>query len=394
MTAQRVRATLWGVRSSSWIFRLVAGGLLAFLLSGGAEAAAPAPPPAAPSPSPSPSPLGEPGAAGAPAAAGFYVTRSGVAMGTLVQLRIFVEGEPSAEIDDAVGAKIDRAFAEIRRLEGLMTTWRPDSEISRINAAAGRSAVAVSPEVFDVIQASLDYSRRSDGVFDISYYGLKGLWHFDDDLRAELPDPAEIKRRLPLINWRQIRLNKQARTVMLGKPGMAINLGGIGKGYAVDAAVRVLRSQGLRNGMVQAGGDLMLFGSKAGQPFLAGIRDPRSPAADDYFAVCPVRDHAFSTAGDYERGFVKGGVRYHHILDPRTGYPARAARSVTVYAKDATTADGLDDAILIMGAERGLQLIESIPDAGAVIVDANNQVHISKRMQGLVRIVHPPTPGI
>lgn len=392
VTARRVQATFFCVHSSLWISRLVAGGLLVFWLGSGAEAAAPAPAP--PPAAPSTARPAEPAAASAPAAAGFYVTRSGVAMGTLVQLRVFIEGEPSAEIDDAVGAKIDRAFAEIRRLEGLMTTWRPDSEISRINAAAGRSAVAVSPEVFEVIQASLDYSRRSDGVFDISYYGLKGLWHFDDDLRAELPDPAELKRRLPLINWRQIRLNKQARTVMLGKPGMAINLGGIGKGYAVDAAVRVLRSQGLRNGMVQAGGDLMLFGSKAGQPFLAGIRDPRSPAPDDFFAVCPVRDHAFSTAGDYERGFVKGGVRYHHILDPRTGYPARAARSVTVYAKDATTADGLDDAILIMGAERGLQLIESIPDAGAIIVDANNQVHISKRMQGLVRIVHPPTPGI
>jgi thiamine biosynthesis lipoprotein len=330
----------------------------------------------------------------ASAANGFYVSRSGVAMGTFVQLRVFVDGEPSAQIDDAVGAKIDRAFAELRRLEGLMTTWRPDSEISRINAAAGRSAVVVSPEVYEVVSAAVDYSRRSDGVFDISYYALKGLWHFDDDLKPELPDPAEIKRRLPLINWRQIRLNKAAHSVMLGKPGMAINLGGIGKGYAVDAAVKVLRNLGLRNGMVQAGGDLMLFGSKSGQPFLAGVRDPRSAAADDYFAVCPVRDHAFSTAGDYERGFVKAGVRYHHILDPRTGYPAHAARSVTVYAKDATTADGLDDAILILGVDKGMKLIESIPDAGAIIVDANNQVHISKRLQGLVRIVHPPTPGI
>ena len=339
---------------------------------------------------PAPTSTGEVSAANP---AGFFVTRSGVAMGTLVQLRVFVEGEPSAQIDDAVGAKIDRAFAEIRRLEGLMTTWRPESEISRVNAAAGRAAVPVSPEVFSVVQESINYSRRSGGAFDISFYALKGLWHFDDDLRPELPNPEEIKRRLPLIGWKQIRLNPKDHTIMLGKPGMAINLGGIGKGYAVDAAVRVLRDLGLRNGMVQAGGDLMLFGSKAGQPFVAGIRDPRGNAGD-YFAVCPVRDHAFSTAGDYERGFVKDGTRYHHILDPRTGYPARAARSVTVYAKDATTADGLDDAILIMGPERGMQLIDSIPDAGAIIVDAKNQVHISKRLQGMVRIVHPPTPGV
>ncbi len=359
----------------------------AALAAGTAPQQQASPPPVSP---PAPTSTGEVSAA---SPAGFYVTRSGVAMGTLVQLRVFVEGEPSAQIDDAVGAKIDRAFAEIRRLEGLMTTWRPDSEISRVNAAAGRAAVAVSPEVFAVVQDSINYSRRSGGAFDISFYALKGLWHFDDDLRPELPNPEEIKRRLPLISWKQIRLNPKEHTIMLGKPGMAINLGGIGKGYAVDAAVRVLRDLGLRNGMVQAGGDLMLFGSKAGQPFVAGIRDPRGNAGD-YFAVCPVRDHAFSTAGDYERGFVKDGTRYHHILDPRTGYPARAARSVTVYAKDATTADGLDDAILIMGPERGLQLIDSIPDAGAIIVDANNQVHISKRLQGMVRIVHPPTPGV
>jgi thiamine biosynthesis lipoprotein len=338
------------------------------------------------------------GAAQAPPApaspAGFYVTRSGIAMGTAVQMRVWIEGEPAAEIDDAVGAKIDRAFAEFRRLEGLMTTWRPDSEISRINAAAGRAAVPVSPEIYDVIAASLEYARLSGGAFDISFYGLKGLWHFNDDLRPELPDPAEIKRRLPLINWRQIHLDPKAHSVRLGRAGMAIDLGGIGKGFAVDAAVRVLRDQGVRNGMVQAGGDLMLFGSKSGQPFLAGVRDPRSAAMDDYFAVCPLINHAFSTAGDYERGFVKNGVRYHHILDPRTGYPAHGARSVTVYAKDATTADGLDDAILILGPERGLKLIESIPDAGAIIVDADNKVHISKRLQGLVKIVHPPTPGI
>jgi thiamine biosynthesis lipoprotein len=138
----------------------------------------------------------------------------------------------------------------------------------------------------------------------------------------------------------------------------------------------------------------MLFGSKGGQPFKAGVRDPRSPHPDDYFAVCPVQDHAFSTAGDYERSFVRDGKRYHHILDPRTGYPSTGARSVTIYAKDATTADGLDDAVLILGPQKGLQLVESLPDVGAIIVDGQNRVHISRRLKGLVQIVHPPTPGI
>lgn len=320
-------------------------------------------------------------------------------MGTFVQIRVFIdepESSRSPAKDEVVTGLIERAFAEIRRLEGLMTTWRDDSEISRINAAAGQSAVPVSPEVMEVIERSLAFSRMSGGAFDISFYALKGLWRFDDDLTPALPDPVELRRRLPLINWRLIAVDRPNHSVRLGKPGMAINLGGIGKGYAVDAAVTVLKRGGLKNGLVQAGGDLMIFGSKGGQPFMAGVRDPRSPDPQDYFAVCPIIDHAFSTAGDYERAFIypKDKKRYHHILDPRTGYPARAARSVTVYAKDATTADGLDDAILIMGVQRGLQLIESIPDAGAIIVDSKNKVHISSRLRSLVQIAHPPSDGI
>ena len=346
-------------------------------------------------------PSGPPAAPAADKGRGYYITRTGTAMGTFVQLRVFIDEPQSTHTqarEDAVGQHLDAAFAEIRRLEALMTTWRDDSDVSRINAAAGGPAVVVAPEALDVIDKSLDFSRRSAGAFDISFYALKGLWRFDDDLTPKLPDPAEIRRRLPLINWRQIAVDRAARSVRLGRAGMAINLGGIGKGYAVDAAVRVLKQAGYPNGLVQAGGDLMIFGSKAGQPFMAGVRDPRSPVPENYFAVCPVIDHAFSTAGDYERAFIlnDGGKpqRYHHILDPRTGYPARGARSVTVYAKDATTADGLDDAILIMGVARGLALIESIPDAGAIIVDAQNKVHISSRLRALVHIVHPPSDGL
>lgn len=331
---------------------------------------------------------------------GYFVTRTGTAMGTFVQVRVYLDkpvATHTAEVEATVGADLDRAFAEIRRLEALMTTWRTDSDVSRINAAAEKtptSAVAVSPEVLDVIERSISYARLSNGAFDISFYALRGLWHFDEDLVPVLPDPVEIRRRLPLIDWRQIKVDRAHGTVRLARTGMAINLGGIGKGYAVDAAVRVLKTAGYKDGMVQAGGDLMLFGSKGGKPFMAGVRDPRSPHADDYFAVCPVLDHAFSTAGDYERSFIKDGKRYHHILDPRSGYPTSGARSVTLFAKDATTADGLDDAVLILGPEKGLKLIESLPDVGAIIVDGENRVHISRRLQGRVRIVHPPTPGL
>jgi thiamine biosynthesis lipoprotein len=136
----------------------------------------------------------------------------------------------------------------------------------------------------------------------------------------------------------------------------------------------------------------MLSGTKGGRPWQAGIRDPRGPR-DSYFAIAGVKDHAFSTAGDYERFFFIDGKRYHHIIDPKTGYPATGARSVTIYAPDATTADGLDDAVLILGPEKGMKLIESLRDVGAVIVDMDNKVHISKRLQDVVKILKDPTPG-
>lgn len=321
---------------------------------------------------------------------GRILSRSTLAMGTAVQVRVYSDGHrPDSEIEQAM----DRALEEFRRLEALMTTWRQDSDVSRINAAAGQRPVVVSPEVLEVVQRSLVFSRRSQGAFDISFYALRGLWRFDGEITPHLPDPQEIAARRRLIDWRQIRVDPRQRTVMLLRPGMAIHLGGIGKGYAVDAASRLLREAGFPDHVVQAGGDLMLAGTKGGVPWMAGVRDPRG-GPEEVFAVCPVQDHAFSTAGDYERSFILGGRRYHHILDPRTGYPATAARSVTIYAPDATTADGLDDAVFILGPERGLRLVESTPGVGAIIVDAHNRVHISSRLKGRVQILRPPSPGL
>jgi thiamine biosynthesis lipoprotein len=174
---------------------------------------------------------------------------------------------------------------------------------------------------------------------------------------------------------------------------MAINLGGIAKGYAVDKAAAVLAKNGFTDVVVQAGGDLLVKGRKGEAPWTVGIRDPRGPL-DDFFALAPITDASFSTAGDYERAFVKDGHRYHHILDPRTGHPATACRSVTILAKDALTADELDDAVFILGPEKGLPLIEAREGVGAVIVTADNKVIVSKRLEGKVTIVHPPTEGI
>jgi len=307
------------------------------------------------------------------------------AMGTLVQLTIWTP-------DEAAAANAAQAvFKEIHRLDDMMTSWR-DSEIFRINAAAGEHAVPVSDETLKVIERALDVSRKSHGIFDITVGSFHGLWKFDQDMDGTLPDPAEVKKRLKLVNWRDVILDKQHKTVRLRRKGERITLGGIAKGYAVDRGVAVMKHLGLQNFILQAGGDMYVSGDKSGTPWVVGIRDPRGPR-DASFAVAPVKDHSFSTSGDYERGFVKDGVRYHHIIDPRDGQPARASRSVTVRAHDAFTADAWSKVLFILGAQGAMDLVEKKKDFDALWVDHQNKVHMSSGLKGLVHILHEPTPG-
>jgi thiamine biosynthesis lipoprotein len=323
----------------------------------------------------------------APAFVPEKVVGEGHAMGTHLAYSAFT----TAALDAGrVHSAFDAATAEIVRLEKLMTTWSPDSEVSRVNAAAGKEAVKVGEETFDVIRESLNASRMSGGAFDITFETLHGLWKFDQDLDPHPPSPAEVRARLKFLGFGHVKLDESAHSVFLDESHVRIGLGGIAKGYAVDRASKVLLDAGLVSYYVQAGGDLYTHGDKpGGEPWQAGVRDPRGPDGD-YFAMMPVSDHAFSTAGDYERSYIVGGKRYHHIIDPHTGYPATASRSVTIWAPTALLADEIDDAVFIMGPEKGLALVESLDGVGAVIVDAQNRVWTSKRLEGKVRPVHPP----
>lgn len=294
----------------------------------------------------------------------------------------------------AVRAAFDAAVAEIKRVEALMTTWRDDSEISRINAAAGNAPVAVGDETFAIVENSVHTSQISGGTFDITFHSLHGLWKFDEDLDPHPPQEKDVKARLPFVDWHNIKLDASKKTVMLTKAGTQIGLGGIAKGYGVDRAVAVLEKAGLTSFFVQAGGDLFARGRKPdGTEWQAGIRDPRGPESK-YFAKLSLEDHAFSTAGDYERSYVVGGKRYHHIIDPRTGQPATACRSVTIWAPNALLADGIDDAVFILGPQKGLELVESLDGVGAVIVDAKNNLWVSKRLHGKLQVVGVPGEGI
>jgi thiamine biosynthesis lipoprotein len=311
------------------------------------------------------------------------------AMGTKITLMAFT----TPLLDETeIKAALLSAFAEFQRLEAVMTTWREDSEVSRINQAAGNQPVKVGPDTFAVIDKSLWIAEKSSGVFDISFDAMRGLWNFDEAKGDEIPDKAAIAKARKLIDYRKISIDRPAATVKLDKPGMRINLGGIAKGYAVDAAAKKLDDAKITAFFVQAGGDLFVRGKKPdGTSFHVGVRDPRGSGPSDAFATVDVSDHAFSTAGDYERAFVKDGKRYHHIIDPRTGYPATACRSVTIWAKDAFTADAIDDAVFILGPEKGLALVESLDGVGAVIVDKDNRVWVSPRLEGKVTVFRPPT---
>jgi FAD:protein FMN transferase len=319
------------------------------------------------------------------------VTADGKAMGTHIVFAAY-----TTETVDATKtrAAFEAALVEIRRIETLMTTWKPDSEVSKINAAAGKSAVVVGDETFAVIKESVHTSEISEGTFDITFHTLHGLWKFDEDIDPHPPTDKEIKKRLAFLGWRNIKLDEAKKSVMLAKPETQISLGGIAKGYAVDKAAAVLSAAGLTSFFVQAGGDLYAKGKKPdGSDWQAGIRDPRGKEGQ-YFAKLPLSDHAFSTAGDYERSYVVNGKRYHHIIDPRTGQPATACRSVTIWAPNAFIADAIDDAVFILGPEKGLKLVESIDGVAAVVVDARNNVWISKRLQGKLEVVAVPTDGI
>ena len=314
---------------------------------------------------------------------------TGQAMGTVVTVFIWHDDEVKA------AKAADAVFAEMKRIDSVMTTWTPDSEVSKVNAAAGVKPVAVSQETFDVIARAQDVAKRTKGIFDITVGAFKGLWKFDQDMDGTLPNPVDVKKRLALIGYQHVALDKKKRTVFLKKKGMSITLGGIAKGYAVDKCVKLLYDQGFTSFMVQAGGDMFVAGKKGADPWVVGIRDPRGATKDAMFATAPVEDHSFSTSGDYERGFVKDGKRYHHILDPRTGQPAMKSRSVTVRAKDAFTADAWSKVLFILGPVEALKVIkrEKLEDFEVVWVDDKNAVTMTPALSSVVTQLKPPTPG-
>ncbi|MFN7980558.1 MAG: fused MFS/spermidine synthase [Vicinamibacterales bacterium] len=315
------------------------------------------------------------------------VARSGLAMGSSLTLMAWASDE------DATNRAFDAVFAEFDRLDHLMSVWKEGSDVLRLNAAAGDHPVPVSPETMEALVTAHQISEWTHGKFDVTFGALTDVWKFDHDQDNTVPSAAAIAARLPLIDYRRLVIDQPAGTAFLQTKGMRVHLGGIGKGYAVERAEGILRKAGLVNFSIQAGGDLYVAGRRGDRPWRLGIADPRNPDGE-IFARVELSDSTFSTSGDYERFFIKDGVRYHHIIDPATGQPATRSRSVTVVTKRPVIADGISKGIFLLGPEGGLALAAQVPDVEVVIVGADNHVYMSPGLKGRVEIVHPPTDGL
>jgi len=302
---------------------------------------------------------------------GSWVRREEAIMGTAVSVELWCDDRRAGD------AAADAVMAEMHRIDATMSPHKPMSELSRINRNASAEAVPLSVEMAGLVERAMFFSHLSGGAFDITYASVGELY----DYRAGVaPNDEAVAQARAAVGWRHLVLDPRARTLRFGRAGMRIDLGGFAKGHAVDNACKILRRRGIEHAMVAAGGDSRVIGSRGTslhdrRPWTIAIRDPRRP--DAVVAVLPLEDTSISTSGDYERFFERDGVRHHHIVDPATGRSPHSVRSVTVLASDGLTSEALSKCVFVLGVEHGLALVESVPGADAVIVDADGQLHRS-----------------
>lgn len=304
------------------------------------------------------------------------VKRAQMQMGTLVKITAVARSESIAQAAATAG------FAEIHRLEELLSTWISTSELSRVNTSAGVTPVSVGPDTMTVVQGAIHVAEMTNGGFNIAIGPAVNAWDVIESRR--IPTESELEALRPLVDLTLIHVDVRAQTIFLEKTGMRIDVGGIGKGYAADQAVMALKKAGALAGVVALSGDIKTFGQlSGGKKFPVGIQHPRKEG--EVLAFIDLEDEAISTAGDYERFFEHDGIRYHHILDPHTLHPARRCQSVTVVAREGIWTDGLDTGIFVMGAELGMRLVETLPDVEAIIVDHEGSVQVSSGLRNRIR---------
>lgn len=303
------------------------------------------------------------------------VTRT--SLHTITSMTVVTSNEQQAQ------QAIDAAYRELERLGQMLNFYADDSELTSINKNAGIRPVKVSPETFDVIQKAVFASENTEGAFDATVGPLVKLWDFK---KGVIPDKDDIEELLDQVGYQNIVLDSAAQTVYLKEEGAQIDLGGILKGYAADKASLVLQKNGLSSGIVTVGGEVRAFGNKPdGTPWIVGIQNPRQKGPnDEVIATIALSNRSISTSGDYIKFFEKDGVRYHHILNPKTGYPAEQCGSVTVIANDGVTADGFSK-IFVLGPEKGLKIAKKV-GFDAIFIDCNGKISMSEGLQDRIRL--------
>lgn len=270
---------------------------------------------------------------------------------------------------------MEKLVSEMQRIDQLMSPYKDTSELSLINQQATQQPTKISFELFYVIQQSLEFSRLTQGAFDISFSSVGYLYDYRQRVS---PDKQQIEQLKQAINYKNIHLDKNKGTIYFSDPRIKIDLGGIAKGYAVDRCIEILQKAQVKNAYVSAGGDSRMIGRKDDRLWYIGIRHPRYKSK--LVANLPLENIAVSTSGDYERFFIKDGIRYHHIIDPKSGTSASSVQSVTILAADSLTADALSTSVFVLGVQAGMQLINSQQGISAIIIDHRGKLFLSQDM--------------
>jgi thiamine biosynthesis lipoprotein len=293
-------------------------------------------------------------------------------MGTRIFVELWAEEKDKQRGEQAIDAVMD----EMRHIDETMSVYKPTSEVSKVNALAATQPVKISPELFKLLTTALEYSRITEGAFDITYASVGYMYDFRERKR---PTEQQIQSALPAVNYQHVLLDAATSTVRFSQPGVRIDLGGIAKGYSVDCGIEILRERGFTHALVNAGGDSRVLGDRFGKPWIIGIRHPDHP--DQVITRVPLTDSAFSTSGDYERYFDEDGVRYHHIIDPHTGHSASKVRSATIIAPTATRTDGLSKTAFVLGPDEAMKIYNRLDDVDAILVTPDGRILYSKGLE-------------
>jgi thiamine biosynthesis lipoprotein len=292
-------------------------------------------------------------------------------MGTRIMVELWADDKEKAE------QAIDAVLEEMRHIDDSMSTYKPTSEVSQVNAKAADGPMRISKELFDLLTTAEEYSVLSEGAFDITYASVGYMYDFRKHIH---PNETQINKALPAVNFRHVLLEPKNQTVQFSQKGVRIDLGGIAKGYSVDRGIDVLKSRGFTRAYVSAGGDSRIIGDRFGRQWMVGIRDPRK-GEGKVITEIPLSDAAMSTSGDYERFFEEGGVRYHHIIDPHTGHSASKVLSATIIGPYATRTDGLSKTAFVLGPEKAMEIYNRLDDIDAIIVKLDGTVIYSRGIE-------------